>query len=159
MSEQDRAASLPLGEVVDLVGHLAATGASLRRLISGSATGPTAREPAAPSAPRNAAAEAPAVSRCEHGVDRSRVHCPPCGPSDAPQTSPLATRVLTALMDMPDAEFLVLANKVIGRYHAAIAALAPDGVAPHVPQVECIHCNKVQTHRVCAECFPKDYDG
>lgn len=147
---KDRAASLPLGEVVDLVGHLAATGASLRRLIAGSATGATAREPAAPtepSVPRPAAAEAPAASRCEHGIDRSRVYCPPCGPDG---TSPLATRVLTALLEMPDAEFLAMANKVLNRYYAAVAALAPEG---QQVRVECIHCGAVQTHRVCQACF------
>lgn len=55
-------------------------------------------------------------------------------------------------MDMPDAEFLSMANKVLNRYYAAVAALAPDG---HQVQVECIYCHKAQTHRVCAECFQK----
>jgi hypothetical protein len=58
--------------------------------------------------------------------------------------------VLTALMDMPDAEFLTMANKVLNRYYAAVQGLAPD---PSVVRVECMYCHKVQTHRVCADCF------
>lgn len=156
--QKDRAASLPVERITEVLESVLATGASLRRLIEG---GATAREPAAPSGPRHAAAEAPADRWCEHGVPRNRVYCPPCGPEDetpASGTSPLVTRVLTALMDMPDAEFLVLANKVIHRYHAAVAALAPPGMVPHpIPEmgVMCIHCHKIQTHRVCAECFQR----
>lgn len=48
----------------------------------------------------------------------------------APGTSPLATRVLTALMQMPDVEFLAMTNKVISRYQHAMDALAPPGVLP-----------------------------
>lgn len=56
-------------------------------------------------------------------------------------------------MDMPDAEFLTLANKVLNRYYAAVASLAPEGIEV---QVACIYCGQVGFHRVCADCFLDD---
>lgn len=133
---KDRAASLPVEDALAVVGDVLRAGASLRRLIAGSASAADATAARPPSAeataPRPAASEAPAAS--------------------AGGTSPLATRVLTALMDMPDAEFLAMANKVVNRYYAAVAALAPEGMAV---QVECMYCGKAQTHRVCQDCFAK----
>lgn len=134
-AEQDRVASLPVEEALAVFSDVVRVGASLRRLIAGSATGGNSREPAAPDAPRPAAAEAPD------------------GPAGK---SPLVTRLVTALMEMDDVEFLTLTNKVVSRYHAAIAALAPPGHVPHRPEaVACIHCGAKQTHRVCQACLDK----
>lgn len=129
-SGKDRAASLPVGEIFS---DLVAVGTGLKRLMD-TLVSPNSREPAAPSAPsvpRPAAAEA----------------------TDARAASPLVTRLLVALMEMPDAEFLALANKMLNRYYAAVANLAPEGIEV---QVACIYCERVGTHRVCADCFMDD---
>lgn len=42
------------------------------------------------------------VTRCPHGVDRTRVYCPPCGPdpSDPPQDAPPDARGDSHLYDI-----------------------------------------------------------